>query len=136
MSAIRDVSPGIYNIVAAARGYSEGKRGRVNDRYNTFYDRVLRAMGFKSTGERVNSDIDRIVNMRKSKEAQEKQDAIDAYLENPSTENAGRLKALGVKPKAVADERKKKQQSRRERTQSGMSKPKQQENERLIQFGD
>lgn len=136
MSAIRDVSPGIYNIVAAARGYSEGKRGRVNDRYNTFYDRVLRAMGFKSTDERVNSDIDRIVNMRKSKEAQEKQDAIDAYLENPSTENAGRLKALGVKPKAVADERKKKQQSRRERTQSGMSKPKQQENERLMQFGD
>lgn len=136
MSAIRDVSPGIYNIVAAARGYSEGKRGRVNDRYNTFYDRVLRAMGFKSTDERVNSDIDRIVNMRKSKEAQEKQDAIDAYLENPSTENAGRLKALGVKPKAVADERKKKQQSRRERTQSGMSKTKQQENERLMQFGD
>ena len=136
MNAIRDVSPGIYNIVAAARGYSEGKRGRVNDRYNTFYDRVLRAMGFKSTDERVNSDIDRIVNMRKSKEAQEKQDAIDAYLENPSTENAGRLKALGVKPKAVADERKKKQQSRRERTQSGMSKPKQQENERLMQFGD
>ncbi len=136
MSAIRDVSPGIYNIVAAARGYSEGKRGRVNDRYNTFYDRVLRAMGFKSTDERVNSDIDRIVNIRKSKEAQEKQDAIDAYLENPSTENAGRLKALGVKPKAVADERKKKQQSRRERTQSGMSKPKQQENERLMQFGD
>lgn len=136
MNAIRDVSPGIYNIVAAARGYSEGKRGRVNDRYNTFYDRVLRAMGFKSTDERVNSDIDRIVNMRKSKEAQEKQDAIDAYLENPSTENAGRLKALGVKPKAVADERKKKQQNRRERTQSGMSKPKQQENERLMQFGD
>lgn len=136
MSAIRDVSPGIYNIVAAARGYSEGKRGRVNDRYNTFYDRVLRAMGFKSTDERVNSDIDRIVNMRKSKEAQEKQDAIDAYLENPSTENASRLRELGVKPKAVADERKKKQQNRRERTQSGMSKPKQQENERLMQFGD
>lgn len=136
MSAIRDVSPGIYNVMAAARGYSEGKRGRVNDRYNTFYDKVLRAMGFKSTDERVNSDIDRIVNMRKKKETQEKQDAIDAYLDNPSAENARRLKALGVKPKAVADERKKKQQSRRERTQSGMSKPKQQENERLMQFGD
>lgn len=136
MSAIRDVSPGIYNIVAAARGYSEGKRGRVNDRYNTFYDKVLRAMGFKSTDERVNSDIDRIINMRKTKEIQEKQDAIDAYLEDPSTENAIRLKALGVKPKAVADERKKKQQSRRERTQSGMSKPKQKENEQLIQFGE
>lgn len=136
MSAIRDVSPGIYNILAASRGYSEGKRGRVNDRYNTFYDRVLRAMGFKSTDERVNSDIDRIVNMRKKKETQEKQDAIDAYLDNPSAENARRLKALGVKPKTVADERKKKQQSRRERTQSGMSKPKQQENERLMQFGD
>lgn len=136
MSAIRDVSPGIYNVMAAARGYSEGKRGRVNDRYNTFYDKVLRAMGFKSTDERVNSDIDRIVNMRKKKETQEKQDAIDAYLDNPSAENARRLKALGVKPKTVADERKKKQQSRRERTQSGMSKPKQQENERLMQFGD
>ena len=136
MSAIRDVSPGIYNVMAAVRGYSEGKRGRVNDRYNTFYDKVLRAMGFKSTDERVNSDIDRIVNMRKRKETQEKQDAIDAYLDNPSAENARRLKALGVKPKAVADERKKKQQSRRERTQSGMSKPKQQENERLMQFGD
>ena len=135
-NALRDVSPGLYNMYAAASGESRGKRDRLNDRYVTAWDRILRAVGFRSVDETIPTDMQRIINMRKTKETQEKQDAIDAYLEDPSTENAIRLKALGIKPKAVADERKKKQQSRRERTQSGMSKSKQQENERLIQFGE
>lgn len=135
-NALRDVSPGLYNMYAAASGESRGKRDRLNDRYVTAWDRILRAVGFRSVDETIPTDMQRIINMRKTKETQEKQDAIDAYLEDPSTENAIRLKELGVKPKAVADERKKKQQSRRERTQSGMSKPKQKENEQLIQFGE
>lgn len=135
MSAIRDVSPGIYNIVAAARGYSEGKRGRVNDRYNTFYDRVLRAMGFKSTDERVNSDIDRIVRMRKSEQTSKEQDAIDRYIDEPSAENHKKLQDMGITDKRVETEREKKKQDRRERTSGGMSKKSKPQNERLLQFG-
>ena len=134
MNAIRDVSPGIYNILAAGVGYSEGKRGRVNDRYNTFYDRLLRAMGFKSTDERVNSDIERIIHARKAKATSKKQQAIDDYIDDPSAENTKRLKELGIKKKQVDEERKKKDMDRRGRTQGGMSKEAKKENERLMQF--
>ena len=136
MSAIRDVSPGIYNIVAAARGYSEGNRGRVNDRYNTFYDKVLRAMGFKSTDERVNSDIDRIVRMRRSAQTSREQKAIDDYIDEPTSANRQKLKELGISDKRVETERRKKQQDRRGRTQTGMSKKAKTQNERLMQFGE
>ena len=136
MNAIRDVSPGIYNILAAGIGYSEGKRGRVNDRYNTFYDRLLRAMGFKSTDERVNSDIDRIVRMRKSAQTSREQEAIDDYIDKPTSVNRQKLKELGISDKRVETERKKKQQDRRGRTQTGMKKKGKTQNERLMQFGE
>ncbi|MGN8831191.1 MuF-C-terminal domain-containing protein [Selenomonas montiformis] len=136
MNAIRDMSPGIYNILAAGIGYSEGKRGRVNDRYNTFYDRLLRAIGFKSTDERVNSDIDRIVRMRKSAQTSREQEAIDDYIDEPTSANRQRLKDMGISDKRVETERKKKQQDRRVRTQTGMSKKAKMQNERLMQFGE
>lgn len=136
-SALRDVSPGLYNQYAAwIAGHSEGKRGRVNDEYNTFYDKMLRAIGFKSTDERVNSDIDRIVRMRRSAQTSREQKAIDDYIDEPTSANRQKLKELGISDKRVETERRKKQQDRRGRTQTGMSKKAKTQNERLMQFGE
>jgi hypothetical protein len=69
--ALRDVSPGLYNQYAAwIAEHSTGTRGRVNNYYDSFYDKALRAIGFKSVDESIDSDIQRITSMRK-KEATE-----------------------------------------------------------------
>lgn len=122
-SMIRDVSPGVYNQYAAwIAGHSEGKRGRTNNVYDSFYDKALRAIGFKSTAERVDSDVSRIATMRKSKLTAEKQQAIDDYIADDSTANAMRLKELGITPKQVREERAKKKQDRLERSKASRSK--------------
>ena len=136
-SALRDVSPGLYNQYAAwIAERSTGKRGRANNTYDSFHDKVLRSMGFKSTNERIDSDISRIVTMRKTELTQEKQKAIDDYIDTPSTENYRRLKELGIKPKQVQDEREKKKQDRIGRTAKGMSKDAKKRNDRLMKFAE
>ena len=122
-SALRDVSPGLYNIYAAfGAGESTGKRGRTNNRYLTAQDRLLRAMGFRSVKESTASDVSRIETMEKKDAAAEKQKAVDAYIEEPTSENKAKLKELGVKDKTVETERKKKGQTRLQRTRDTLSK--------------
>ena len=122
-NAIRDVSPGIYNQYAAwMAGKSEGKRGRTNNTYDSFYDKALRSMGFKSTKERVDLDTNIIINNMKKKKTDTRQQAIDDYLDNPTTENAKQLKKLNIKPDVVKKEREKKKMDRLGRTEKGISK--------------
>ena len=61
---------------------------------------------------------------------------IDEYLANPTTANAKRLKELGVKPKTVKDERKRKEQDKLERAEGALSKKdrKSKANSDLFQF--
>lgn len=126
---IRDFSPGIYNQYAAwIAGESTGKRGRVNNTYDTFYDKLLRAIGFKSTEERVDSDIARIVTMRKTNRSEERQKAIDDYIADSSTENFLKLKKLGITAKQVKEERAKKKMDKLERAKAIRSKPNRRKN--------
>ena len=135
--ALRDFSPGLYNQYAAwIAEHSTGTRGRVNNYYDSFYDKALRAMGFKSVDESIDSDIQRITSIRKKEATEEKQRAIDDYIEDPSTENYRRLVELGVKAKTVQEERKKKKMDRLERIQSGMSKNDKKGNSGLIKFAE
>ena len=122
---IRDFSPALYNYYTAMAGHSEGRRGRTNDTYDTAYDRLLRALGFRSMKESLSSDVSRITTMEKKEASTEKQKAIDDFLEDPSTENARRLQELGIKPQAVEAERKKKKETRLERTAGSFSKKEQ-----------
>ena len=122
---IRDFSPALYNYYTAMAGHSEGRRGRTNDTYDTAYDRLLRALGFRSMKESLSSDVSRITTMEKKEASTEKQKAIDDFLEDPSTENARRLQELGIKPQAVETERKKKKETRLERTAGSFSKKEQ-----------
>ena len=138
-SALRDVSPGLYNIYAAfGAGESSGKRGRTNNRYLTAQDRLLRAMGFRSVKESTASDVSRIETMEKKDAAAEKQQAVDAYIEKPTSENKAKLKELGIKDKTVETERKKKGQTRLQRTRDTLSKKDQKakKDQALFDFAD
>lgn len=135
INAVRDFSPAIYNQIAAwGTGESYGKRGRVNTEYNTFYDKLLRSIGFKSTDERIDSDIRRITSQRRSELTQKKQDAVDAYINNPTSENKKKLKDLGIKDSTVEKERQRKKEDSYNRTRSGMTKKEAAENKQLLDF--
>jgi len=121
-NALRDVSPGLYNLYAGYSGEARGKRGRLNDRYDTAWDRILRAVGYKSVEESVPVDMQRIISRDKAARTKEKQAAQDAYIESPTSENKARLKELGVNPKTVTKEAQKKQQTREQRMESTVPK--------------
>ena len=136
-AAIRDISPGLYNQYAAwIAGESTGGRGRVNTRYDTIFSKLLKSIGFKSTDERVASDIQRITYNERSRLTDEKQAAIDAYLADETTENAKRLKELGIKPETVKKERERKKADRLQRAKAGLSKAEQKQYEKLYRFAE
>lgn len=135
INAIRDFSPAIYNQIAAwGTGKSYDKRGRINAEYNTFYDKLLRSIGFKSTDERVDSDIRRITSVRRSELNAEKQKAVDAYIAHPTPQNMQKLKDLGIKDSTVEKERERKKEDSYNRTKGGMTKKEAQENQQLLNF--
>lgn len=121
-NALRDVNPGLYNLYAAGTGESRGKRDRLNDRYVTAWDRILRAVGFRSVDETIPTDMQRIISRDKAAATKERQEAQDAYIQNPTSENKQRLKDLGIKEKDVQKEATKKNQTREERTQGTVPK--------------
>jgi hypothetical protein len=136
-NAVRDVSPGLYNQYAAwVAGASEGSRGRTNGVYDDMYSKMLRAAGFTSTDERIASDIQRITYNQKDEKAKEKQKAIDEFIENPTNENAKRLKELGVKPSTVKKERERKKRSKLDRIKVDMSKEELKRNKDLFRFAE
>lgn len=135
INAVRDFSPAIYNQIAAwGTGKSYDKRGRINAEYNTFYDKLLRSIGFKSTDERVDSDIRRITSERRSELTKKKQEAVDAYIAHPTPQNMQKLKDLGVKDSTVEKERERKKEDSYNRTKGGMTKKEAQENQQLLNF--
>ena len=123
-SSLRDISPGAYNIYAAYTGESRGKRGRLNDRYDSAWDKLLRAVGFRSTSESAPVDMQRIITHDKAALTSEKQKAQDDYIKDPTSENAQRLKDLGISPKTVGKEAEKKEQTREERMEGSVKKQK------------
>lgn len=119
---VRNVSPGLGNLLMAAQGNSVGKRGRVNQEYTTPYQRLLRGMGFQSTDESDSYLIQSILSFEKKKASSKKQQLIDEYIANPTGENARKLKNAGIKPSTVKAEQKKKKLDTKGRTESSMNK--------------
>lgn len=119
---VRNVSPGLGNLLMAAQGNSVGKRGRVNQEYMTPYQRLLRGMGFQSTDESDSYLIQSILSSEKKKASSKKQQLIDEYIANPTGENARKLKNAGIKPSTVKAEQKKKKLDTKGRTESTMNK--------------
>lgn len=133
-SELGQISPGVANIYKAYTGKSVGARGRTTTVYDSAYDRILRAIGFRSTDEAIDSDLQEIFYSRREEKRDEKQDAIDRYIQNPTTRNAIRLKELGVRPATVKKERARKAIDRRGRLAATMTKEERREYDPLFRF--
>jgi len=136
LNALRNVSPGLYNIYVATTGEAFTTRGRKSSVYESLYDRMIRGIGFKSADETVANDIKRITSHDRAVLTKEKQKAVDAYIENPTSENLKRIKELGIKPKAVKDERERKKLDTLSRVDYGETKKERQQNQYLFDFAN
>lgn len=134
VSALRSLSPGLANIYMGMTGESIGARNRTQTVYSSNYERLLRIMGFRSVDEANAFNIQSIIYNQKQKMADDKKDAIDNYLDKPSTKGAQLLRELGVKPETVKKERARKQMTTKERTQRSMTKADAKENSYLFDF--
>lgn len=132
LGVMRAFSPGLGNITSAVTGESTGARGRITNKYDTPYDRLLRLMGFRSTSEANTQYISDIIWNSRNQKSDERKQAIDNYINNPSSENAAVLKALNIKPSTVAKERDRKKMSRMERLDDSPSRDK--EADSLLEF--
>lgn len=120
LNTLRAISPMLYNVITAWTGESYDYRGRITNKYDGAWDRLVRFMGFRSLDESVATDVQSIKYYKMEKEAKEKQDAIDNYLD---AEEAGKslapyvrkLNELGVKRSTIVKARKDRKKDRRER---------------------
>ena len=134
LATLRGISPGVANLISAYNGKSYDKRGRVAAEYNSPKDRILKAIGFRSADEAAVSDIRSIYYDEKDEKTHEKQRAIDRYLDNPTTENAKKLRELGVKPDTVKKARQQRGMNNLKRTEANMSKQEKKDYQELMKF--
>ncbi|WP_298595414.1 hypothetical protein, partial [uncultured Mitsuokella sp.] len=105
IEALKAFSPALGNMAQAAVGESRTTHHRVKSRYEDAYDRIVHALGFRNVKESENGFIVNYEYEQKKKRAEEKKDAIQSYLDDPSAKNKGRLKELGITDKQVKEER-------------------------------
>lgn len=133
-NALRNVSPGLFNIYAAASGEILGNRGRRMSVYEDLNERIIRGIGFKSVDEAMAGDIQRITSRNREQLNREKQQAVDAYIAKPTAENLKRIKELGIRPDTVKKERQRKKLDKLERIDFGETKNERQLNQYLFDF--
>ena len=133
-NALRNISPGIFNIYAAATGEILGNRGRRMSVYEDLHDRIIRGIGFKSVEESLAGDVQRITSREREQLNKEKQQAVDAYISEPTAENFKRIKELGIRPDTIKKERQRKKLDKLERIDFGETKKEHQQNQYLFDF--
>ena len=122
IEALKAFSPALGNMAQAMVGVSRTTRHRVKSRYETTYDRIIHAMGFRSVDESNNSFITSYEFDRKDAETHAKQEAIMDYLDDPNEANRQRINALGIKDKAIEEARIQQERSATERAKGGKPK--------------
>ena len=122
IEALKAFSPALGNMAQAMVGVSRTTRHRVKSRYETAYDRIIHALGFRSVDESNNSFITSYEFDRKDAETHAKQEAIMDYLDDPSEANRQRINALGIKDKAIEEARIQQERSATERAKGGRPK--------------
>ena len=100
-------------------GESRTTRHRVNARYDTAYDKLVHALGFRSVEESKNAFIMNYEYEQKSKLRDIKQDAIQSYIDDPSDANRRTINALGITDKQIKEARIQQERTALERTTKG-----------------
>ncbi|CVK18379.1 hypothetical protein SPSPH_044490 [Sporomusa sphaeroides DSM 2875] len=141
VGALTAISPAIGDVAAAIAGEKRGKRGRLQTTYDTMYERILKAAGFRLVDEAEESDIGRIEKDILKSKRDEVAVAIDNYLEAEAnkdqkaiTKAAEELRRLTVTGKQVAGERRRKNQTALERTEKTIPKKYRQEFDGIMGF--
>lgn len=102
--ALKAINPTMGNIALAYKGEVRTTRGRMKYQYQNMAERMWRAIGFTPLNETLAGDLASNEYAEKQEQTKAKQEAIDDFLANPSSENAARLNELGVTPKSLENE--------------------------------
>lgn len=102
--ALKAVNPTMGNIALAYKGEVRTTRGRMKYQYQNMAERMWRAIGFTPLNETLAGDLASNEYAEKQEQTKAKQEAIDDFLADPSSENAARLNELGVTPKTLENE--------------------------------
>ena len=112
--AVKAISPSAGNILIGLKGEVHTTRGRMKYQYQNAYEQALRMIGFNPLNETMAGDIASNDYANKQAEKRAKDDAIDAFIEEPTAENAAKLNKLGVTPKSIQTEMARRKMNRAE----------------------
>jgi hypothetical protein len=99
---IGKVIPGVANPTKALRGMVvDTKQPRARSTLKGTGERVAQAAGLRPIRQSIESDATRLDNYNKRQMNSDQNDAIDAYMRDPSPENRARLRELRVDPSRV-----------------------------------
>lgn len=102
--ALKAINPTMGNIALAYKGEVRTTRGRMKYQYQNMAERMWRAIGFTPLNETLAGDLASNEYAEKQEQTKAKQEAVDDFLANPSSENTARLNELGVTPKTLENE--------------------------------
>ena len=102
--ALKAINPTMGNIALAYKGEVRTTRGRMKYQYQNMAERMWRAIGFTPLNETLAGDLASNEYAEKQEQTKAKQEAVDDFLADPSSENAARLNELGVTPKSLETE--------------------------------
>ena len=119
IEALKAVSPALGNMAQAAVGVSRTTHHRVNTRYDSAYDKIAHALGFRSVEESTNAFVTNYDYEMRTKDKHTKQDAIQSYIDDPSDANRRTLNALGITDRQVKEAQIQQERTAKERAKNG-----------------
>ena len=122
IEALKAVSPALGNMAQAYVGESRTTRHRVNARYDSAYDKIAHALGFRSVEESKNAFIMNYEYEQKSKLAQTRREVIQEYIADPSDANRRTINALGITERQIKEARIQQERTALERAREGRPK--------------
>ncbi len=117
IETIKAVSPSLGNILQAIVGETRTTHHRVGTVYEDAYSRIMHALGFRSVDETNNSFVNSYLYKQQKQAQDDKKDAMDAYIRNPSSENRQNMTSLGVTDKTFKTYKENANKSAKERSQ-------------------
>lgn len=118
IETIKAVSPSLGNMLQAVVGETRTTHHRVGTVYEDMYSRVMHGLGFRSVDETNNSFVNSYLYKQQKQAQEDRKDAMDAYIRNPSSENSQRMTSLGVTDKTFKTYKENANKSAKERSQS------------------
>ena len=119
IEALKAVSPALGNMAQAYVGVSRTTHHRVNTRYDSAYDKIAHALGFRSVEESTNAFVMNYDYEMRTKDKHTKQDAIQSYIDDPSDANRRTLNALGITDRQVKEAKIQQERTAKERAKNG-----------------